>query len=136
VFFKQRFTHAFFTAADLAAMDDKYPTMAILRQSPTHPSVYAAQGEIDFTSDGYRRRPGRLPHSEGMTAPVPGYLFVIHPYPETARPEDSCTECSPGVSQIDMEFIINKGAEAFNELPPVLFNGRLVLKDFQHHHFL
>jgi hypothetical protein len=56
-----------------------------------------------------------------------------NPDPETVRPEYFCHESAAGMPKLDLNLIINKRFEAFDELPPAFFYGRLIFYDFQHH---
>ena len=59
-----------------------------------------------------------------------------HPDAQAIRPGNFCLDRSTGVAQIDRDFFINEGFEAFYELLPELLDGIFVVKDFQHCLFL
>jgi hypothetical protein len=58
-----------------------------------------------------------------MTAPGLGYFLMKNPDLETVRPEYFCRESAAGMPELDLNLVINKRFEAFDELPPVFFTA-------------
>ena len=95
-------------------------------------SILSFCGKIDFACYRNMGRAGRLFRPEGMPVSASRHLFVHHPNAKAFRPQCLRLEGCAGMAQIHRDFFIDEGFEAFYKLSPVSFDGRFVVKDFQH----